>query len=327
MRRNQEDLPVTGFSDLANAVDLDDLRRRLDPLDFMAGWNKHEPSLWKEPRTAFKPMVWRWDAAKAGLDAAGRLIDAELAERRNLFMVNPIEGNHYATLRTLVSAYQMLLPGEKARTHRHSPNALRLVLDVADSCYTVVDGVRIDMQPGDVLLTPGMSWHGHGNEGSMPGYWIDFLDVPLVQLLEPMFLDLWEGLQSAAQTTRESPFVFTMEAMQAQLAQAQPDEHGRLRIRLDAPSMPTTALFMEKMEGGRSGRLLRSTENQILAVVSGSGSSRIGDESFSWSRGDVFVAPGWHAVRHEPGEDAMIFCVSDLPVHEKLGFHRLRVED
>ena len=318
---------MTGLSALANAADLEDLRSQLDPLDFMAGWNKHEPSLWKEPRTDFKPMIWRWEAAKAGLDAAGRLIDAEQAERRNLFMVNPIEGNHYATLRTLVSAYQMLLPGEKARTHRHSPNALRLVLDVADACYTVVDGVRIDMEPGDVLLTPGMSWHGHGNEGSAPGYWIDFLDVPLVQLLEPMFLDLWEGLQAATQTTRVSPYVFTMAAMQADLARASPDEHGRLRIRLDAPSMPTTALFMEKLGAGRKGRLIRSTENQIFAVVSGSGTSRVGEETFSWSRGDVFVAPGWHGVRHEAGEDALIFCVSDLPVHEKLGFHQLRGED
>ena len=327
MRPDPEASPMPDLGALANAADLGDLRRQLDPLDFMAGWNKHEPSLWKEPRTDYKPMVWRWAAAKAGLDAAGRLIDAEQAERRNLFMVNPIEGNHYATLRTLVSAYQMLLPGEKARTHRHSPNALRLVLDVADNCYTIVDGVRIDMEPGDVLLTPGMSWHGHGNEGSAPGYWIDFLDVPLVQLLEPMFLDLWEGLQAAADNTRDSPYVFSMADMQAQLAQAAPDAFGRLRIRLDAPSMPTTALFMEKLAGGVSGQRLRSTENQIFAVVSGSGESRIGDACLSWSRGDVFVAPGWHALQHRPAEDAMLFCVSDLPVHEKLGFHRLRVED
>ncbi len=314
------------LSALANAVDLDDLRRQLDPLDFMAGWNKQEPSLWREPRTDFKPVAWRWEAAKAGLDAAGRLIDAEQAERRNLFMVNPIAGNHYATLRTLVAAYQMLLPGEKARTHRHSPNALRLVLDVADDCYTVVDGVRIDMQPGDVLLTPGMSWHGHGNEGSAPGYWIDFLDVPLVQLLEPMFLDLWEGLQPVADNTRESPYVFSMASMQAQLAQASADEHGRMRIRLDAPSIPTTALFMQTLTGGEATTRLRSTENQIFAVVSGAGDSQIGEQSLSWSRGDVFVAPGWHAVQHRPTKDALLFCVSDLPVHEKLGFHRSRVE-
>jgi len=148
----------------------------------------------------------------------------------------------------------------------------------------------------------------------------------LVQLLEPMFLDLWEGLQPAADNTRDSPYVFTMASMQAQLAQASPDAYGRTRILLDAPSMPTTALFMEKLIGGQNGQLLRSTENQIFTVVSGAGESRVGAERLSWSRGDVFVAPGWQAVQHHPAEDALLFCVSDLPVHEKLGFHRMRVE-
>jgi gentisate 1,2-dioxygenase len=309
---------------LAEAGNLEDLRHRLDPLDFMAGWNKHEPSLWKEPRTAYKPMIWHWADAKAGLDAAGRLINAEQAERRNLFMVNPVEGNHYATLRTLVSAYQMILPGETARTHRHSPNALRLVLDVEENCYTVVDGVRIDMKPGDVLLTPGMCWHGHGNEGARPGYWIDFLDVPLVHLLEPMFLDLWEGLQPVEKQTRDSNFVFPIAQTSKALAEAAPDGYGRVRIYLDAPSMPTTDLIMERLKADQHGRPLRSTENQIFAVVSGAGTSRIGDASFRWSRGDVFVAPSWHYVSHKASEDAVLFCVSDAPVHEKLGF--LRVE-
>ena len=309
---------------LADSSNLEDLRHRLDPLDFMAGWNKHEPSLWKEPRTAYKPMIWHWADAKAGLDAAGRLINAEQAERRNLFMVNPVEGNHYASLRTLVTAYQMILPGETARTHRHSPNALRLVLDVPDECYTVVDGARIDMKPGDVLLTPGMCWHGHGNEGSRPGYWIDFLDVPLVQLIEPMFLDLWDGLQPVDGRTRDSEFVFPIEQTSKDLAAAVPDEHGRLRIELDAPSMPTTALIMEKLTPARHAPPIRSTENQIFAVLSGAGTSRIGHESFRWSRGDVFVAPSWHYVSHKASEDAVLFCVSDRPVHEKLGF--LRVE-
>jgi len=256
---------------LSESGNLDELRERLDPLDFMAGWNKHEPSLWKEPRTEFKPMIWHYADAKPGLDAAGRLINAEQAERRNLFMVNPIEGNYYSSLRTLVTAYQMILPGETARTHRHSPNALRLVLDVADQCYTVVDGVRIDMRPGDVLLTPGMCWHGHGNEGTRPGYWIDFLDVPLVQLLEPMFLDLWDGLQPVEATTRDSEFVFPMEQTQSRLAEATADEFGRVRVELGSPAMPTIALFMEKLAGGHTTRPVRSTENQIFAVVSGSG--------------------------------------------------------
>ena len=48
------------LSALANAVDLDDLRRQLDPLDFMAGWNKQEPSLWREPRTDSVSGSLKW---------------------------------------------------------------------------------------------------------------------------------------------------------------------------------------------------------------------------------------------------------------------------
>jgi gentisate 1,2-dioxygenase len=318
---------MTDRTALADAANLEDLRELLNPLEFMAGWNKHEPSLWKEPRTQFRPFMWRYGDAKAGLDAAGRLINAEQAERRNLFMVNPIEGNHYASLRTLVTAYQMILPAETARTHRHSPNALRLVMDVADKCYTIVDGIRIDMEPGDVLLTPGMSWHGHGNEGSRPGYWIDYLDVPLVHLLEPMFFDMWDGLQPVEQTTRDHPFVFTLASTRAQLKDAKMDDYGRKRIQLDAPSMPTTALYMQELLAGQSTSTLRSTENQIISVVSGRGMTQAGGETFHWERGDTIVLPTWNAVRHTASEDALLFCVSDLPVHEKLGFARLQAED
>ena len=310
-------------SAIADAGNLDALRVALDPLDFMAGWNKHEASLWKEPRTAYRPMHWTYAQARTGLDVAGKLINAEQAERRNLFMVNPVPGNHYDTLRTIVSAYQMILPGETARTHRHSPHALRLVLDVADNCYTVVDGVRIDMRPGDVLLTPGMCWHGHGNEGSRPGYWIDFLDVPIVHLIEPMFLDHWDGLQPIEKATRESDFVFPLDRSLARLAEATPDAFGRLRVQLGEKDMPSLGLYMNKLTPGGWSRPLRSTENQVFAVVSGSGESRVGDQHFKWTRGDVFVSPTWSVVSHLASEDAIVFSVSDDMTQTKLGYHRI----
>jgi gentisate 1,2-dioxygenase len=315
-------------SALADAPSLGDLRTALEPLDFMGGWDKHEPSLWKEPRTEYQPMIWKWADAKIGLDAAGRLINAEQTERRNLFMVNPIPDNHYDTLRTLVTAYQMIMPGEKARTHRHSPNALRFVLDCGSDCYTVVDGVRIDMRPNDVLLTPGMYWHGHGNEGKDRGYWIDYLDVPMVHRLEPMFFDVWDGfLQPADWTTREHAFVFPWEKTSAQLKnEAQTDAFGRTRIRLDAPSMPTTGLYMQKLAAGAAGKAIRSTENQIFTVVSGKGETKIGDRVFEWSRGDTFCIPSWKAFRHAAREDAVLFNVSDDVMQSKLGFLRTQVE-
>ncbi|MGH7087929.1 MAG: cupin domain-containing protein, partial [Stellaceae bacterium] len=168
---------------------LDELYPQLAAIGLGAGWNKPTPSLWPAPRLSFRPFHWRYAEAKGALDAAGRLINTELAERRNLILVNPLDGNEYASARTLVAAYQMIMPGEKARSHRHTPNALRLVLDAAPGAYTTVNGKRLPMGANDVVLTPNWCWHGHGNDGKSPAYWLDFLDVPLVHLLDPMFFE------------------------------------------------------------------------------------------------------------------------------------------
>jgi gentisate 1,2-dioxygenase len=318
---------TSAATELGSVDDLDKLNRLLAPISFRAGWNKAEASLWPSPKTKFRPSLWSWENAKAGLDSAGRLIDTEQADRRNLFMVNPTEGNNYATLRTLVSAYQMILPGERAKSHRHSPNALRLVLDVADDCFTVVDGVRIDMKPGDVLLTPNWCWHGHANDGDRPGYWIDFLDVPLVHLLEGMFFEHWpEGLQRPEKTARSGPFVFAWDVTEKRLSEAQSDEHGRTRVELGAPAMDTTALFMDHLAASSTSKPLRMTANQIVAVVKGAGRTTIEDEAFEWKKGDVIAVPAWHRCSHEAYVDSVLFNVSDAPLHEKLGFLRVQTD-
>src|SRR5436305_15114284 len=133
---------MTNPDQLKNAGSLDELYSLLKPLNAGAGWKKPAPSLWDEPRKTFVPHCWRYDQARAALDAAGRLINTELAERRNLILYNPVPGNNYATARTLLAAYQMILPGERARSHRHTPNALRLIVDAEPGAYTIVDGVK-----------------------------------------------------------------------------------------------------------------------------------------------------------------------------------------
>src|ERR1700681_2050166 len=123
-------------------------------LNFVGGWARTEPALWPAPPPKFKPAVWRYAAARAALDQAGQFVPVDQAERRNLIMVNPAEGNVYATSRNIVAAYQMVKAGEKARSHRHTAAALRLVVEAKPGTYTVVDGARVDMAPGDVVLTP-----------------------------------------------------------------------------------------------------------------------------------------------------------------------------
>src|SRR5258708_33999565 len=116
------------------------------------------------------------------------MIGTDRDVRSNIFMRNPVPVNEYATLRTLVAAYQSILPGEQARTHRHAPHALRVILD-AKGAYSVVDGDKHPMETGDIVLTPGWSWHGHGHDGAEPAYWFERLHRPRPRALEPVFVE------------------------------------------------------------------------------------------------------------------------------------------
>jgi len=140
---------------VSSTRNLDELYPVLSSLRMTPGWHKKRPSLWKQPRTDFNPLHWRYDIGRRALDQAGQWIGTELAERRNFLLFNPVGDNDYDTVRTLVVAFQMIKPGEYARPHRHSPNAMRLILDAGPGCYTVVDGVKLPMRTGDFLLTPG----------------------------------------------------------------------------------------------------------------------------------------------------------------------------
>ena len=97
------------------------------------------------------------------------------------------------------------MPGEIARAHRHSAAALRLIIE-GQGGYTVVNGERVPMYPGDLVLTPNWSWHDHANDTDAPMIWLDGLDTPLVRMLEAGFYEeyhqerqeLWRGRQRLA---------------------------------------------------------------------------------------------------------------------------------
>jgi gentisate 1,2-dioxygenase len=310
---------------LRNAGSLEELYRSLATVDMGPGWNKKTPSLYPEPKKKFPAAIWHYEQAKAALDAAGRLINTELAERRNLILANAGAGSDYATATTLVSAYQMIMPGEHARSHRHMPNALRLIVDAEPGTYTVVDGVRLEMMPGDVLLTPNWSWHGHGNDSKANGYWLDFLDVPLVHLLEPMF---FEGnpdeYAPGRPTTTPSPMHFPWEETKKSLATTQPDPSGCFgtQIELGNPALATTALHMMKLDAGKPTKPYRTTANNLFSPVSGEGETIVEGKSFPWARGDMLVVPSWLSHYHRASKDAVLFRVTDTPTLEKLGFLR-----
>ena len=216
-------------------------------------------------------MHWAYDDCKAALDAASRLINTDLAERRNMVLCNPAEGNDYATTKTQVNAYQTILPGEQARSHRHTPHALRVIIE-AEGSFSVVNGDKHPMETGDIVLTPGWCWHGHGHDGDAPAYWLDGLDVPLTALLEPMFFEPHpDGFAAVDRVTPDSPYRFTWETIQARLDGAAPDDDGYFgrRIRLEADEMPTIAIYVHPCGWGDRNLVVRQATALLKGLLPG----------------------------------------------------------
>lgn len=318
-------------AEFRDAPDLDTLVDRIAAHGMTPGWiDRATPILWPEPRTAYIPAHWRWTEAKAAMDAAGRLIDTELAERRNLVLRNPIADNDFATTRTLVNAYQTILPGEEARSHRHSPHALRVILE-SRGAWSIVDGDKHPMETGDIVLTPGMCWHGHGHDGQDQAYWLDGLDVPLVHLLEPMCVEGHpDGMEPVKRVTPDSPYRFTWDRTRRELDAAAPDPEGFFGTRVaydTSDSMPTIGIYVQHFASGFRSRPYRCTANAVYCAMQGSGTTTVDGQAIDWSFGDTFAVPCWKRVEHHATDDAVLFSMTDEPVMRFCKYWRFEALD
>ena len=296
---------LMGANDTPHPSTLGELQALLESRSMTPGWiRRAKPILWPQMRSEFVPARWRYAEARQAMKAAGRLIGTDQAERRNFVMRNPIPGNDIATLRTLICAYQSILPGEKARSHRHASHALRVILESRGS-YSIVDGDKHPMESGDVVLTPGWSWHGHGHDGTEQAYWFDGLDVPLTHLLEPMFFEEHPaGFEPVKRVTEASPMRFAFSDIEKRLKAEQ-------TIDLAAPQMPTITLKVHRWDKGWAHRPFREAVNTIYVVMRGSGRSTVGESTFDWEFGDTLAAPAWSRIEHRAAEDSIVFSMSD----------------
>lgn len=296
------------------------------------------------------PHVWRWAELEPLTERAARDVPMEDVERRVLTLKNPhMEGNGLGTTGNLVGALQTLLPGESARPHRHSGNALRFMLQ-GGGAETTVDGKTCVMNDRDMIITPLWSWHAHVHAGNERVVWFDALDIPLFRRMNAAFFEEGPPPNLPPQTPDAAfaagglvpvtaghaseappyspmfryPWGAVLEALEAMPAES--DGSRKLRYtnpHTGGPAMNLTECFVLALAGGRATTAYRTTSDAICVVAEGAGESQVGDHKFAWERNDIFTLPGWNWISHSAAtNDAKLFMVTDRDTMERLGMLR-----
>ena len=277
------------------------------------------------PRSKAVPFVWRFDELRPYCERAAHLVGTELAERRVFMLVNPaLKAPH--TTDTLYAGLQTILPGEVARAHRHTAFALRFIVE-GKGAYTAVEGEKLPMQRGDLVLTPAWEWHDHGNEGSDIMIWLDGLDLPLWSHIPIFFMERYEQERYPSKLPNgHSNRLYSWDEMQQQLdACPGPVADLRYRNRIDGGEIsPTVGAAAMRIEAGKSTTATRETASSIIHVYDGCGISRIGETVVRWKRGDTIAVPAWQTTRHvaDDRRPAYLFRYDDRPLINALGAYR-----
>lgn len=251
-----------------------DLIRALAAVHAQPLWDRYARVTRREPAAADAPMCWPWADMLPLIDRACLEVNMDDAERRVLLLTHPDFADSYATTSNLSAGLQTLLPGEVARAHRHTLQAIRFVLEGGDptqSAITSVNDQRCPMRTGDLILTPSWTWHEHvhpakavnaepsSSDGAREGrvIWFDGLDLPLCRSLDTVFFELAGPQKSVVEPPAGRPPALRRGAVALPPDGADPDfpsaESSRFRY---AKARAWTALFGAPPDADGS-RLLR----------------------------------------------------------------------
>jgi 1-hydroxy-2-naphthoate dioxygenase len=334
---------------------LDELNRELEEKNLLGYWNiVRGRGDDYEPKSSFEPSLWKWKDIWSGLEKAGETLDLEQSFRRFIAFATPSLGG--STTHTLLLGAQLVKPGEVAKAHHHTMGAIRFVVR-GGGAQTVVDGEPFPMYPGDLVTTPGWTWHDHYNGSKEPIVWLDGADGPFLRFLQAGFGERYESdqqPQSRAVGTsgyelsptrpawikdskQPPPYRYrwedTEKALNA-LGERPGDPHDGIVLRYanplnGGPTLPTLSCEMHMLRPGERTKDHRHTSSAIYHVFRGKGSTTIDGVRREWEEGDSFTVPlwRWHAHASEGREPALLFVMNDKPVLDAFGWYREAVRE
>ncbi len=300
-----------------------------------------------------QPVLWRYKDIRPLLLKAGELTPMEKAERRVLALSNP--GLGLANMMATPSIYigmQLIQPGETAPCHKHTPSAVRCVVEGSGG-FTTVEGEKCPMEKGDLILTPSGAWHEHGHEGASPVVWMDALDLPLVYSMEASYCiegesqplrNVPDGSQTRYRRAGLVPYKSLAKARAPYPLYRYPWTEVReslLALEADtaadgivwlayvnpetgAECLPTLGFSAVMLRPGETAKPVRRSASSVIHVIEGEGESVVDDTEMTWEEDDTFAVPTHAALsltNRSTTKPAFLFVVDDAPIQRKLGFY------
>ena len=333
----------------------------LGRLSLLAGWTQLKAVTPRgRPVRRAMPISWPYRDLRPQLMEAGRLVPMELAERRVLALINPgLDPAAISTTTGIFAGMQLILPGEWAPNHRHTPAAARIVVE-GEGAYTAVNGEKLIMRAGDVILTPPHYWHEHGHEGREPVVWMDILDHPVAVPLETSFAVLGNRSPSLSNAPDRSESHFANAGLVPYRAvTTPPDRYPMMRFtqartresllalasvadRTDpvhlmyvnpesgASALETLCFSVRLLRPGEEVRPATTSASHVFHVFEGAGETEVDGECMAWDVHDTIAVPTFARIVHRnrsATRDAILFQVDDAPLQHKLGFFATLKED
>ncbi|MDQ6618259.1 MAG: cupin domain-containing protein [Pseudomonadota bacterium] len=298
-------------------------------------------------KTNTRPTLWPWQQIRPLLLQAGELTPMDKAERRVLVLANPGRGlDKLQASSVIYLGMQLVLPGETAPNHRHTPNAARIVVEGSGAC-TIVGGEKCAMHHGDLVLTPTGLWHEHRHEGEGPFVWLDVLDIPVMVALDVSYVvsggsqgdarvpasygvgsvvprlrgertsARYPQLRYAWKRTREALDDLARHSPRDQLV-----EVAYVNPETGGDCLNTIAFSALALRPGEEQSLRRMSPAQVVHVVEGRGHAVVNGNEFALEAADTFCAPGFaHVQLANVSSDKPLYVIvaDESPVHRKLG--------
>jgi gentisate 1,2-dioxygenase len=336
---------------------VDRLRRDMAQSHLVPLWELEGEIMGLTPRPRTQPWLWRWQRLYDIAERAGELVPVERGgDRRAVALANPgQDGLPYATS-TLWAAVQWLNGCEVAPAHRHTSQAIRFIIDGAGS-YSTVEGDKVMLERGDLVLTPPWAWHDHGSESDERAVWMDALDIPLNNFLDASFFEpypadsqpitkqlngsvlkhgvgqlrpAWEERSTGYPPLSTYKWADTERAL-SNLAQVDADPWDDVAMEFvnphtGGPVMRSFSCVMQLLRPGVRTRAHRHTGSSVYLAFEGHGATVIDGVRFTWGPGDMFVVPSWAMHEHvnrDADARALLFSVNDGPLLRMLDKHRV----